>query len=83
MENDDNSRMDGLDGLHGGLSQQNKMPIPLSSKATAFSIAAIIGGGGASSDNNSIGHIPNISEEQHSSNIVPIGKNHCMKKNLL
>lgn len=74
MENDENSRMDGLDGIHRGLSQQNKIPMPLSSKATAFSIAAIIGGGTSNSDNDNIGHIPTLSEEQHSPNIGPIGK---------
>lgn len=69
MENEDNSRMDGLDNIQNGLAQQHKMQ--LSSKATAFSIAAIIGGGNTS---NTIGHLESPNDEQHPSTIAPLGK---------
>ncbi|CAC5413828.1 TBX20 [Mytilus coruscus] len=69
MENEDNSRMDGLDNIQNGLAQQHKMQ--LSSKATAFSIAAIIGGG---NNSNTVGHLQSPNEEQHPSTIAPLEK---------
>lgn len=69
MENEDNSRLDGIDNVQNGLSQQHKMQ--LSSKATAFSIAAIIG---SENNSNDMRHAQTSNEDQHSSDISPLGK---------
>lgn len=69
MENEDNSRLDGIDNVQNGLSQQHKMQ--LSSKATAFSIAAIIG---SENNCNDTRHVQTSNEDQQSSDITPLGK---------
>ena len=69
MENEDNSRLDVIDNVQNGLSQQHKMQ--LSSKATAFSIAAIIG---SENNSNDMRHAQTSNEDQQSSDISPLGK---------
>ena len=69
MENEDNSRLDGIDNVQNGLSQQHKMQ--LSSKATAFSIAAIIG---SENNSNDMRHAQTSNEDQQSSDISPLEK---------